>query len=137
MNEMIPIGRETAEILAGNVQSLGEYVSRMAVMLKAMNERVQILESERCVTVRHADVKGLQHMIREKADATARKSYIREAKSITRIRGDIKKMILKSYGITDLHDLPANALDGARRRIENYANIRLIMDLKERENGSG
>ena len=137
MNEIVPIRREDAESITGNVQMLGDYVGRLAVIIQSMQERIQMLEDERCVTIRHADAKGLAALIRDKAGSMAEKNNIHGTKGVNRIRGNIKKSVLKYYGISDFHDLPANALDGARRRIENYANIRLIMEIRRNENGSG
>lgn len=132
MNEMITLDPAEAAALHENIRSMGTYVTQLAGIIQAMGERIALLEAGRNaqITVRHADAKALGYLIKEKSEMIADQYGITDPKAAGKIRTEIRKSILKAYGITDLHDLPANALDGAKRRIGSYANIRLIMKLK-------
>lgn len=119
--------------LAQNVSEFGHYLVQLAQLLQTMTARLDTLEAERAqaVTVRHAEVNALNFRIREKAAQLGEKYGLAGAPALRRIRADIRKNILKAYGIKDFHDLPAVALAGAMGRIDKYANIRLMMEIKK------
>lgn len=124
--------------LAPYIENFGKYLVQMAQMVQELKRQVEQLKAERvtAITISHADVKGINFRIREKADAVAKKYGITDAPGIRKIRADIRKNLLTAYGIRDFHDMPVNALAGAWGRIDHYANIRLIMKIKT-GNGSG
>ena len=124
--------------LAPYIENFGKYLVQMAQMVQELKRQVEQLKAERvgAITISHADVKAINFRIREKADAVAQKYGITDAPGIRKIRADIRKNLLTAYGIRDFHDMPVNALAGAWGRIDHYANIRLIMAIKTR-NDSG
>ena len=120
---------ETANQLSAQVTKMGQYILQMGQIMNAMQLRLDDLEARQTqVTIRHADVKRLNQMIRARAEEICGKYNLTDPDSRRIFRGAIKKDVLKRYGVTDLHDIPDAALPGTGSLIAGWVNIRLTME---------
>ncbi len=135
--EALPaIPEDTALILRENVEKLGEYLLTMGKMITRMQRRMDELEAQQAaVTVRHADVKRLNALIRTRAGEVCERYRLTDAESVKLIRAAIKKAALDRWGVRDLHDLPAAHLAGAEDGIRKWTNVRLVMDRRAQTEG--
>lgn len=119
---------ETAVQLHRDVQQMGEMMARMGQLMAGMQRRMDEMEArQEKITVRHADVKRIQQLIRIRTAEICGK-YALNAESAKVIRAAIKKDVLKRWGVKDLHDLPAAAKDAVENAIGGWVNIRLVME---------
>lgn len=123
------ITREAAEGMAHNTRKMGEMILQMAWMMAELQVRMDEMEkAQAAVTVRHADVKRINGMIRQRAEQICGKYELTDPESRKVIRAAIKRDLLKRFGIGDLHDLPAAALERAEWLIDSWVNIRIVME---------
>lgn len=114
--------------LQENVEQLGRYLAQMGQLITAMQRRMDEMEArQEKITVRHADVKRIQQLIRIRTAEICGK-YALNAESAKVLRAAIKKDVLKRWGVKDLHDLPAAAKDAVENAIGGWTNIRLVME---------
>ena len=119
---------ETAVQLHRDVQQMGEMMARMGQLMASMQRRMDEMEArQEKITVRHADVKRIQQLIRIRTAEICGK-YALNAESAKVLRAAIKKDVLKRWGVKDLHDLPAAAKDAVENAIGGWTNIRLVME---------
>lgn len=119
---------ETAVQLHRDVQQMGEMMARMGQLMAGMQRRMDEMEArQEKITVRHADVKRIQQLIRIRTAEICGK-YALNAESAKVLRAAIKKDVLKRWGVKDLHDLPAAAKDAVENAIGGWTNIRLVME---------
>ena len=119
---------ETAVQLHRDVQQMGEMMARMGQLMACMQRRMDEMEArQEKITVRHADVKRIQQLIRIRTAEICGK-YALNAESAKVLRAAIKKDVLKRWGVKDLHDLPAAAKDAVENAIGGWTNIRLVME---------
>ena len=119
---------ETAVQLHRDVQQMGEMMARMGQLMAGMQRRMDDMEArQEKITVRHADVKRIQQLIRIRTAEICGK-YALNAESAKVLRAAIKKDVLKRWGVKDLHDLPAAAKDAVENAIGGWTNIRLVME---------
>ena len=98
-------------------------------MIGTMQRRLDQLEAQQAqVTISHGDVRRLQAKIRWRADAICSKYGLRDPESVKRFRAAIRKDILQRYQVKDLHDIPEAMLPAAHKQIENWTDIRMIME---------
>ena len=119
---------ETAVQLHRDVQQMGEMMARMGQLMAGMQRRMDEMEArQEKITVRHADVKRIQQLIRIRTAEICGK-YALNAESAKVLRAAIKKDVLKRWGVKDLHDLPEAAKDAVENAIGGWTNIRLVME---------
>ena len=129
-------GEDTALALQGSVQQLGEYILRMGQLIGQMQRRMDELEArQKQVTVSHRDALRLQAMIRARGEEYCQRYNLNSPDSLRVIRAAIKRDIRQRYGVKDLHDLPAGMLRAVEDEIIRWANIRLVLDCRERLEG--
>lgn len=127
------IDPQVAAVLADNVQRMGKYIGQLGQMIAAMQRRMDEMEKQQAaVTIRHADVKRLQGLIRMRAEQICGKYELTDKDSPRIFRAAIKKDLLKRFGVKDLHDVPAAMLAGAESLVNSWTSVRLVM---ERRNG--
>lgn len=123
------ITRETAAGIAQNTRKMGEMILQMAGMMAQLQKRMDEMEQvQAAVTIRHADVKRINGMIRQRAEQICGKYELTDPESRKVIRAAIKRDLLKRFGIGDLHDLPASALERAGSLVDSWVNIRIVME---------
>ncbi len=123
------ITRETAGEIAVNTRKMGEMILQMAGMMAQLQRRMDEMEqAQAAVTIRHADVKRINRMIRQRAEQICGKYELTDPESRKVIRAAIKRDLLKRFGIGDLHDLPAAALERAGSLVDSWVNIRIVME---------
>lgn len=130
---IIPIVPETAAQLAANTEQLGTYLAQMAQIMAAMQRRLdEMEETRRQVTANHEEVKQLGVLIRLRAAEYCEKYELDGPKDAAAVRAAIKRGILKRYGIKDLHDCPQIALGAIQKQVDRWADIRLVMKLRDK-----
>lgn len=136
-DENLPaVPEDAALILRENVEKLGEYLLNLGKVITRMQRRMDELEAQQAaVTVRHADVKGLNALIRTRAGEICERYGLTDPESVKLIRAAVKKSTLTRYGVKDLHDLPAVHLAGAEDGIRKWTNVRLVMDRRAKLEG--
>lgn len=124
----VPAVQESADALAANVQQMGKYLLQMGQLMGAMQKRMDELEArQKAVTISHAEVKQLQARIRARADAWCRRYELTDTESAKKARAAIRKDVLRTYQVRDLHDLPAAMLAAAEQQIDDWTDFRLVM----------
>ncbi len=124
---------EAALSLQKDVAQLGTYLAQLGQMMATMQRRMDEMEAAQGrVTIRHADVKRLQGLIRMRTEQICGKYQLTDKDSTRIIRAAIKKDLLKRYGVKDLHDIPESGLAGAESLVAGWTNIRLVMERRER-----
>lgn len=137
-NACFPVPMETAVMLQQNTEQLGAYLIQMAQMMLRLQGRLDELEEkQKAVTVDHSEVKGIQQLIRMRADEYCEKYGLTDAKDAAKIRAAIKKAILVRYGIKDLHDVPAIARQAVEALISRWADIKLVYRIREKHRAGG
>lgn len=131
MNDMIKADMPEMVVQLGqNVEAFSKYLVQMAGVIQTMQARLDEMEkNQRAVTVSHAEVKGIQQMIRVHASDFADKYFLPDVKPV---RNAMKKDLLKRYNVKDLHDLPVSAMTQIMNYLDHYANIRLVIDQTNR-----
>ena len=120
---------ETAVQLHRDVQQMGEMMARMGQLMAGMQRRMDEMEArQEKITVRHADVKRIQQLIRIRTAEICDKYQLTDPESGKILRAAIKKDILNRWGVKDLHDLPEAAKDAVENAIGGWTNIRLVME---------
>lgn len=123
------IDPQVAVVLADNVQRMGQYIGQLGQMIAAMQRRMDEMEKQQAaVTIRHADVKRLQGLIRMRAEQICGKYELTDKDSPRIFRAAIKKDLLKRFGVKDLHDVPAAMLAGAESMVNSWTSVRLVME---------
>lgn len=133
MLQLVPslyaVSKKDALILYENIQQMGKYMAQMGQLIGQMQRRMDDLEARQAaVTVRHADVKRLNQLIRIRADEICGKYGLEDPESPKRFRAAIKKDLQRRYGVKDLHDLPEASLAGAENMIGRWVNTRMAME---------
>jgi len=82
------------------------------------------------VTVSHRQALQLMGMIRQRAAEVCAKNGITDARAPAGIRAAIKKEVLQSWGIQDLHDLPLSAWDRAVWAVGSWSRYAIIKKYK-------
>lgn len=137
-NACFPVPMETAVMLQQNTEQLGAYLVQMAQMMLRLQGRLDELEEkQKAVTVDHGEVKGIQQLIRMRADEYCEKYGLTDTKDAAKIRAAIKKAILVRYGIKDLHDVPAIARQAVEALISRWADIKLVYRIREKHRAGG
>lgn len=127
---------DMAAALQGNVEQLGAYLVQMAQLMTAMQRRMDEMEAnQRRVTADHGEVKHLTTLIKLRAGEYCEKYQLTDTKDVTAVRNAIRKAILVRYGVRDLHDCPQVALQAIQKQIDNWADIRLVMKIREKHRG--
>ena len=137
-NACFPVPMETAVILQQNTEQLGAYLVQMAQMMMQLQGRLDELEEKQnAVTVTHDEVKAIQLLIRLRADEYCEKYGLEDPKDAGKIRTAIKKSILQRYGIKDLHDVPVIARQAVEAQISRWADIKIVLRIREKHRGDG
>ena len=124
--------------LSGEIGELNRLISQMARILEAQESRIRDLETrQKRFTVTHEEVKQITAMIRRRAEIYGEKYGLTDKASIAAFRGAIKKAILQENGIRDLHDLPECESERAKRLIDNWTSIRMVMDRRSKAARNG
>ena len=138
MSYEITVTPETAGQLSGSVEQLGLYLAQMAQLMHSMQKRLdEMEEQQRKITVMHEDVKGINALIRIRADEYCEKYSLADAESRKAVRTAMKKAILQRYQVKDLHDVPAIARQAVESQISHWSDIRLVMKRRGTLHGSG
>lgn len=108
-----------------------QYADRLDALEIAVSALVARLEqSDRSVTILHADALALQRRIRTRAaDLAAR--YQLPAAGEKALRGGIKKAVLAQWRIKDLHDLPRRDLEAAGVYVDSWSSFALVKKIRE------
>lgn len=132
---MEPVNALTTQ-LTGALREQAQVTAGLSALWAQMDLRISALEHEVSGrTILHADVMMLHGRIRERvAGESAKHQLIPKAESV--LRAEIRKAVLKRYGIKDLHDLPAAKLDEAAGYIDTMPIIRLVIKAREKANAS-
>ena len=132
----VPALQESADALAANVQQMGKYILQMGQIMGAMQKRLDDLEArQKAVTISHAEVKRLQARIRARADTWCVRYQLIDQESTKKARAAIKKELLRTYQVRDLHDLPAAMLAAAEQQVDEWTDIRLVMEQRKAARG--
>lgn len=124
---------EAALSLRQDVAQLGTYLAQLGQMMATMQRRMDEMEAAQGrVTIRHAEVKRIQGLIRMRTEQLCGKYQLTDRDSARIIRAAIKKDLLKRYGVRDLHDIPESGMAGAESLVAGWTNIRLVMERRER-----
>lgn len=128
-NALALITRQQQEQLA----AMTEITVRMAGVMADMDKRLRALEkmTAQKVTVDSKTVKMLMALIRTRADECCTRYRLDAKAHGAAFRRAIKKTVLKTYGIDDLHDLPAAYLALAQELVKGFGGYEVAM--KERE----
>lgn len=138
--EIVPLAPETAPAALTQekaITQLGVYVGQLGAMLAAMQRRLDMLEQENKMrlTINHQQARGLQTLIRGRAAALCQKYSLDEKRHGAAFRAAIKRDILRTYGVKDLHDLPLFAQQEVMSRIDGWSDIRLVLKRREIDRG--
>lgn len=135
---IIPVLPETAAILQQNTEQLGTYLIQMAQMIASMQRRLdEMEENQRSVTISHEETKRIGAAIRQRAAEYCEKYGLKDKRDETAIRGAIKKAVLARYGVKDLHDCPQIALGAVMNQIDRWADIRMVMKIRDKHREDG
>lgn len=128
----------TALALQDSVTQLGRYLTQLGRMMQTMQARMDELEQQqKQVTVSHKEVQDLGTLMKQRAREACEKYGLKDPADERAVRAAIKKAVLKRYGIKDLHDLPAVALQAVHKQIDHWADIRLMMKRLDLHSGAG
>ena len=129
---------DVAATLQQNTEQMGAYLVQMAQMMHIMQRRLDELEEmQKAVTVDHQEVKIIQQLIRLRADEYCEKYGLEDPKDAGKIRTAIKKSILQRYGIKDLHDVPVIARQAVEAQISRWADIKIVLRIREKHREDG
>lgn len=136
--ELFAINSEVHKALHRDVATLSGYVTQMGRMMMEMQHRLDELEEkQKLVTLNHEDVLQMMALIRQRADEYCEKYALTDRKDVTAVRGAIKKSVLKSHGVKDLHDVPAIARQAVETQIGRWTDIRMVMKIREKHRTGG
>lgn len=108
-----------------------QYADRLDALEIAVSALVARLEqSDRSVTILHADALALQRRIRTRAADLAARYQLPEAGEKT-LRGGIKKAVLAQWRIKDLHDLPRRDLEAAGVYVDSWSSFAMVKRIRE------
>ena len=120
------------------MKQLGQYLAQLGRMMQTMQARMDELEqAQKQVTITHKDVKDLGTQMKLRAREACEKYGLTDPADERTVKAAIKKAVLKRYGIEDLHDLPAVALQAVQKQIDHWADIRLMMKRMDLHSGAG
>lgn len=135
---VIPVLPEVAEQLTVNTEQLGTYLVQMGQLMIRMQKRLDEMESQQArITASHDEVKQLGTLIRLRAAEYCEDYGITDPKDVTAVRVAIKKAVLQRYGVKDLHDCPQIALGAIQSQINRWADIRMVMKIREKHREDG
>ena len=124
----VVVSAKSMKQMEENALQVNTVLNQMAQLMASMQRRMDEMEArQEKITVRHADVKRIQQLIRIRTAEICGK-YALNAESAKVIWAAIKKDVLKRWGVKDLHDLPAAAKDAVENAIGGWVNIRLVME---------
>lgn len=136
--ELFAINSEVHKALHRDVATLSGYVTQMGRMMMEMQHRLDELEEkQKLVTLSHEEVLQVMALIRMRADEYCEKYALTDRKDVTAIRGAIKKSVLHSHGVKDLHDMPAIARPAVETQIGRWTDIRMVMKIRDKHRTSG
>lgn len=126
---LIVVDPQGVVAMADNVQKMGQYIMQMGQLIGQMQRRMDEMEARQAaVTISHADVKRIQARIRSRADELCGKYNLADRESPKKFRAAMKKDTLRRWAVKDLHDLPDAALPAVEKALDNWTDIRLIME---------
>lgn len=126
--QLFAISEQKAAEFAACVDGLSRILARMGGMMASMQRRMDEMEARQAaVTVRHADVKRIQALIRSRADEICGKYGLKDADRKV-FRAAIKKDVLRRCAVKDLHDIPEAMRGAVDRQIDGWTSIRLVME---------
>ena len=124
----VVVSAKSMKQMEENALQVNTVLNQMGQLMAGMQRRMDEMEArQEKITVRHADVKRIQQLIRIRTAEICGK-YALNAESAKVLRAAIKKDVLKRWGVKDLHDLPAAAKDAVENAIGGWTNIRLVME---------
>ena len=124
--------RELTQQQGENLQQIGVVMTALSQLYAQMDARMTALEQEQSkATILHKDALRLSRSIREKAAGEADRYQLTPAGEKL-LRAELKKAVLKQYGIRDLHDLPLHRLTDCERYIAGWLSFRAVMRVRER-----
>ena len=108
-----------------------QYANRLDALEIAVSALVARLEqSDRSVTILHADALALQRRIRTRAaDLAAR--YQLTTSGEKALRSGIKKAVLAQWRVKDLHDLPRRDLEAAGVYVDSWSSFAMVKRIRE------
>lgn len=125
----VVVSAQSMNAMKENAQKMGEMILQLGTMIGAVQKRMDEMEARHAqVTVSHRDVLQLMARIRWKAGETCKKYNLADGGSAKCFRSAMKKELLRRWQVKDLHDLPAAALPAAEKMIDNWTDIRLVME---------
>lgn len=125
----VVVSAQSMNAMKENAQKMGEMILQLGTMIGAVQKRMDEMEARQAqVTVSHRDVLQLMARIRWKAGETCKKYNLADGGSAKCFRAAMKKELLRRWQVKDLHDLPAAALPAAEKMIDNWTDIRLVME---------
>ena len=128
---------QTAVAFRESVKQLGQYLAQLGRMMQTMQARMDELEqAQKQITITHKDVKDLGTLMKLRAREACEKYGLTDPADERTVKAAIKKAVLKRYGIEDLHDLPAVALQAVQKQIDHWADIRLMMKRMDLHSGA-
>lgn len=108
-----------------------QYADRLDALEIAVSALVARLEqSDRSVTILHADALALQRRIRTRAADLATR-YQLPAAGEKALRSGIKKAVLAQWRIKDLHDLPRRDMEAAGVYVDSWSSFALVKKIRE------
>lgn len=108
-----------------------QYADRLDALEIAVSALVARLEqSDRSVTILHADALALQRRIRTRAADLAARYQLTEAGEKA-LRSGIKKAVLAQWRVKDLHDLPRRDLEAAGVYVDSWSSFALVKKIRE------
>lgn len=132
--KLITVSEQSVTAMQRNVEQLGNYIIQMGRMMGTLQRKMEEMEErQKKVTISHRDVKNINALIRFRSGELCRNYNLTHDNSKKAIRAAMRKAVLQKYQVKDFHDLPEIALGGVQMMLDRYANIRLVMDLKARE----
>ncbi len=125
----VVISAQSMNQMKENAQRMGEMILQLGTMIGTMQRRMDEMEARQsAVTISHRDVKQLMARIRWKAGEICKKYNLQDSESPKIFRAAIRKDLLRRWQVKDLHDLPETALPAAEKGIDNWTDIRLLME---------
>lgn len=117
----VVIRQEDAEIFTRQVRELTAALLMLQKEVEAMKR-----DNERTVTVNHQQARSLAGRIRERAEALCDKYSLDPRVHSAAFRAAIKKDVLGSCGVKDLHDIPLRDMELTLQQIDSWTSYALV-----------
>ena len=141
LSGLVPHGESTGIIVQQQkqLQLLGQYVGQMANMLMALQKEVEAMKKDNAlqITVNHQQAKQLAAAIRERAVQICEKYALDPKIHGSAIRTAVKKSVLVTIGVPDLHDVPLRDYGAVMVMICNWSNYSLIVKRRQMDADHG